>query len=351
MNERPILSIFIATYNRREILLSKIRSLLKIKSDDFEILVLYDMSNDGTVDALKAIEDSRIHVFQNKERNGTMKDGVMQNWYHLLEMCDGQFAFHLNDRDLIDADGMAELIAFLKKHPTITGGLCNIRGYKLLESPEECFISIPYFGSHPTGIVFNIDEYRLIKNRKKLFTREAAYIHPHDLILGQLAEYGEMFQFQKIWRLAGTESFASNKSFLYKKGTIEDAWFSPKARTEEFRLFIEQIAKSSFDLELKKKKATQIARRYLFYCTLNYAFFISDVGQIAHYGIEPKKLLRRELAGIMHSFVNESYRILQLNGLNSSEAMYKNMMKSYFWVIYFGKPVWDKMKNLNKHEM
>lgn len=128
MNERPILSIFIATYNRREILLSKIRSLLKIKSDDFEILVLDDMSNDGTVDALKAIEDSRIHVFQNKERNGTMKDGVMQNWYHLLEMCDGQFAFHLNDRDLIDADGMAELIAFLKKHPTITGGLCNIRG-------------------------------------------------------------------------------------------------------------------------------------------------------------------------------------------------------------------------------
>ena len=116
-------------------------------------------------------------------------------------------------------------------------------------------------------------------------------------------------------------------------------------------MFIEQIAKSSFDLELKKKKATQIAKRYLFYCTLNYAFFISDVGQTAHYGIEPKKLLRRELAGIMHSFVNESYRILQLNGLNSSEAMYKNMMTSYFWVIYFGKPVWDKMKNLNKHEM
>ena len=101
-NERPILSIFIATYNRKEILLDKIRSLLDIKSDDFNVLVLDDMSTDGTVDALKNIDDSRIRVIRNKERNGTMKDGVMQNWYRLLEMCDGQFAFHLNDRDLID---------------------------------------------------------------------------------------------------------------------------------------------------------------------------------------------------------------------------------------------------------
>lgn len=128
MNERPILSIFIATYNRKEILLDKIRSLLDIKSDDFNVLVLDDMSTDGTVDALKNIDDSRIRVIRNKERNGTMKDGVMQNWYRLLEMCDGQFAFHLNDRDLIDTKGLADLIAFLKDHPTVTGGLCNIRG-------------------------------------------------------------------------------------------------------------------------------------------------------------------------------------------------------------------------------
>lgn len=67
MNERPILSIFIATYNRKEILLDKIRSLLEIKSDDFDILVLDDMSMDGTVDALKSINDSRIRVSQNKE--------------------------------------------------------------------------------------------------------------------------------------------------------------------------------------------------------------------------------------------------------------------------------------------
>ena len=111
----------------------------------------------------------------------------------------------------------------------------------------------------------------------------------------------------------------------------EDCVVHPRARTTEFGLFVEQIAKSSFSVELKKKKAVQIAKRYLFYCTLNYAFFISDVGQTAHYGIERRKLSRQEFAAIMKDFVNESYEILRSNGLDSNKAMFKNMMMSYFW--------------------
>lgn len=65
---------------------------------------------------------------QNKERCGTKKDGVMQNWYRLLEMCDGCFSFHLNNRDLIDTTGLMDLISFLKIYPTVTGGICNIVG-------------------------------------------------------------------------------------------------------------------------------------------------------------------------------------------------------------------------------
>lgn len=227
MNERPILSLFIVTYNRKEILLDKIRHLLEIKSDDFDVLIRDDMSTDGTADVLKAIGDSRVRVFQNK-------DGVMQNWYHLLEMCDGQFAFHLNDRDLIDTDGIGDLIQFLREHPTMTGGICNIGGGKLLESPEECFMSILYFGSHPTGIVFNIDEYRLVQNRQKFFTREAAYIHPHDLIWGKLAEYGEMFQFKRFGAWPEQSRLPVIKVFCTKK---EPSKMRGSSRKRELRNF------------------------------------------------------------------------------------------------------------------
>lgn len=128
MDKNVVLSIFIATYNRKEIIANKIKELLKIQSDEFNVYVLDDASSDGTTDTLQQINDSRLHVDRNSERVGISKDGVMPNWYHLLEMCDGNFALHLNDRDLIDSNGVIELIDFLKQHPTLTGGICNLTG-------------------------------------------------------------------------------------------------------------------------------------------------------------------------------------------------------------------------------
>lgn len=187
MDENVILSIFIAKYNRKEIVVNKIKELLRIQSNEFDIFVLDDASGDGTTDALKQIKDLRLHIGTNSERVGILKDGAMPNWYHLLEMCDGDFALHLNDRDLIDSNGVIELIEFLKNHPTVTGGICNLTGGRIYESPESSFMAVPYFESHPTGVVFYMDEYRLLENREHLFTKEVAYIHPHDLILGRLA--------------------------------------------------------------------------------------------------------------------------------------------------------------------
>lgn len=209
-------------------------------------------------------------------------------------------------------------------------------------------MKIPYYGIHPTGVVFNLEEYRLLDNRKQMFTDKQAGIHPHDLVLGKLAEYGEMFRFRKIWSLAGQESFASNHSFLYKKASAKEAWFSPKARTKEFELFVRVIADSPFTLDIKRQKAQQIAKRYLFYCTLNYAFFISDEGQTSHYGIEPRKLSKNELANIAHSFIKKSYGIMKSNNLMNNYHTYKTYMIGYFWAIYYAKPVWDKVKNIRK---
>lgn len=240
------------------------------------------------------------------------------------------------------------MIVFLKEHPTLTGGICNLRGgYSLYSSPDEAFMAVPYFGSHPTGIVVNVAEYKLLQNRQQIFTEQAAYIHPHDLVLGKLAEYGEMFRFKTIWGLADEESFSGNKSFLYKKGTIEDAWFSPKGRTTEFELFVKAICGTSFSQEVKAAKARQIAKRYLFYCTLNYAFFISNPGQTAHYGIEPKRLSRGELSKLAHHFIDRSYTVMDEHGLVTGRD-YKASMTCYFWATYYGKPVWDKIKKLKK---
>lgn len=84
---------------------------------------------------LRAAEDFNIDLSSswmvgdgNETNQGSKQDGVMQNWFQLLEACDGQFAFHLNDRDIIDTHGIQELCAFLKENPTLTGGMCDLTG-------------------------------------------------------------------------------------------------------------------------------------------------------------------------------------------------------------------------------
>ena len=84
MDKNVILSIFIATYNRKEIVVNKIKELLRIQSQELDICVLDDVSGDGTTDALTQIKDLRLHIGTNSERVGILKDGAMPNWYHLL---------------------------------------------------------------------------------------------------------------------------------------------------------------------------------------------------------------------------------------------------------------------------
>ena len=56
------------------------------------------------------------------------------------------------------------------------------------------------------------------------------------------------------------------------------------------------------------------------------------------------KLTRKKLFAIMQGFVNESYQILQENGLGGEERKYKAVLIFYFGEIYFEKPIWDKIK-------
>ncbi len=112
----------------------------------------------------------------------------------------------------------------------------------MYESPEDSFMAVPYFGPHPTGIVFNMDEYKLLKNRNHLFTKEAAYIHPHELILGRLAQYGEMFQFKKIWSLADTDYLQKIRVSCINKGLLMMHGFHqrPERRNLNYLLWISQ---------------------------------------------------------------------------------------------------------------
>ena len=340
-----VLSIYIATYNRKNILIKKIKEILNVRSKEFDVWVLDDCSDDGTYETLVNISDERLHVIRNKERIGIKEDGVMPNWFTLLENCDGKFAMHLNDRDIFYADKLIGLIKFLSNHPDYTGGICDdflkIRYYL---TPENALLNIPYKAAHPTGIIFRMDLYKKIPQRELLFKKKLSYIHPHDLVLGKLSEYGNMFKYFKIFELADSESFASNKSFYYNKGNEKTLWFAPEERLKEFEMFIKNLNSLKFSKKIKKRKSFEIAKSYLYYCTFNYKYYITDFGQTQHYGIEQQKFGRKELIKCARQFCNISSIILRRNNLLDIIFLYKIKMALYFLAICIAKPAWNLYK-------
>jgi glycosyltransferase involved in cell wall biosynthesis len=62
----PTVSIVIPTHDRRELLLRTIRSVLAQEALDFEVLVVDDGSTDGTADAVRLLNDRRVHVLRNE---------------------------------------------------------------------------------------------------------------------------------------------------------------------------------------------------------------------------------------------------------------------------------------------
>lgn len=70
MCEKPLISIIVPTYNRQNLIVCSIESILNQTYKNIEIIIINDGSTDGTKDVLKKIKDSRVRVFNNENNQG-----------------------------------------------------------------------------------------------------------------------------------------------------------------------------------------------------------------------------------------------------------------------------------------
>ena len=69
----PLISIIMPVYNRENVVMNAINSVLNQSYDNFELIIIDDCSNDGTSDILNNLSDSRINVFYNNVNMGSSK--------------------------------------------------------------------------------------------------------------------------------------------------------------------------------------------------------------------------------------------------------------------------------------
>lgn len=107
-DQNIILSICIATYNRKELLLELLESILQYPHEDIEIIVSDNASTDGTWEAILEIADKekRLRVYRNKQNYG-----AQYNWIRSLLYGTGKYLMMCNDRQIVSADSVAEFTA------------------------------------------------------------------------------------------------------------------------------------------------------------------------------------------------------------------------------------------------
>lgn len=186
-----ILSICIPLHNRCETVIEHIEKILRIQDERYDILVS-DTSDDGK-DLMSIWEktDKRVKVYR-----ADPATPAITNWKLAFDKADGLFAFHLNDRDTLIEYNLQKFLDFLEGNKEYNGGVCKF--IPTLVTPIMCdnksiaLMNVPFFASHTTGIVVNTKGYKQIENRDKIFSLEYG-LHPHDIILGRLSEYGKLF--------------------------------------------------------------------------------------------------------------------------------------------------------------
>lgn len=88
-----MISVCMTTYNGEKYLLNQINSILDQLGEADELIIVDDLSRDGTVDIIKSFGDSRVKLFCNR-----FNSGVVKAFEKALSMASGDYIF-LSDQD------------------------------------------------------------------------------------------------------------------------------------------------------------------------------------------------------------------------------------------------------------
>lgn len=112
---RPVISIGIPTYNRREYLMNAVCSALAQTYENIEVIISDNASSDDTWEHLATIQDVRVRLVRH-----THNIGMTANFNSTLDAATGEFFLLLSDDDLLTPTAIEELSAPFR---SVTAGI------------------------------------------------------------------------------------------------------------------------------------------------------------------------------------------------------------------------------------
>jgi hypothetical protein len=200
----PLVSVLLTAFNRESYLAASIESVLAQTWGDFELIVVDDLSTDGTIDIARRYErlDSRVRVVLN-DRNY----GQFANRNHAASLATAPFLkFHDSD-DLMYPHCLGVMVPALRGEPRAGFGLSSSRAWPggavpMLLTPRQSyqreFLGFGLFMCGPAAALFRTDVFRDLGGFEDygtpsdtIFWIRACARHPVLLLPGDLFYYRE----------------------------------------------------------------------------------------------------------------------------------------------------------------
>lgn len=109
MNNYPVLSFCIPTFNRAERVFACVKHILQYKGDEIEVCISDNHSQDNTIALLNTINDSRLKVYTNSNNI------LSSNWPLAVSYATGKWAALMSDEDIVNLEDLPDILRILKE--------------------------------------------------------------------------------------------------------------------------------------------------------------------------------------------------------------------------------------------
>lgn len=140
MNNVPLVSVIIPTFNRADLLTRAIRSVMKQTFHDFELIIVDDASKDDTEQVVKQFNDERVKYMAHEVNKG---GAAARNTG--IKSALGAYVAFLDDDDEYTSKKLEVLVRALQEHPEV--GIVYSQA-KIIGYHKKKTIVLPQYGKN-----------------------------------------------------------------------------------------------------------------------------------------------------------------------------------------------------------
>lgn len=228
MDKKPLVSVVIPTYNRKEKLSRLLHSIFKsdFPKDELEIIIVDDASTDGTFEEISQVFP-QIKMIQNEKElflAGSRNVGIKN--------AKGDYIFLIDDDNVVDRNCILELINVFRNSSTPHAGIAG---------------PIMYYLNHPNRVwCAGID--------RNMITSQTKFIGRDGIDIGQFSEFTDSKDFPNAFMI---KNEVIKKVGLFDEGNFpihyDEADFGERVRRAGYRIVCNPKAKVWHDIALPEE--------------------------------------------------------------------------------------------------